>query len=221
MADIASRKLVVPELPSTSLPAESAELYAECCSTDPVAQAAAYEKLWRYLYRVALQLVRDQPEAEELAQDCAQIALVRVYERLAECREPAAFQTWARRIVSHVAIDELRARKQLVSLDDTAEGDTPASVDARRQLSTEEEVLEEVGLAELRQILGRAPISDRSRRVVVGRYLDDVPDEQLAQVESKLTGQRVLPSHVQVTRSKDVVRLRTYGPLRAFLERGE
>lgn len=194
----------------------SVELYAACREAGLPAQAVAYETLWRYLYRVALQILYDQPEAEALAQDCAQAALVRVHERLAECREPAAFLAWARRIAAHAAIDELRRRRRLAPLAEEPE-DTPAHFAQSRQPSFEAAVVEQASQAELRRIIDQAPISDRSRRAVLGRYLDDAPDEALAQAESWLAGQPVLPSHVQVTRSKDIARLRNHPPLRAFL----
>src|SRR6266508_571041 len=94
----------------------SAELYAACNSADPQEQSAAYTSLWQYLCRVALQIVYDQPDMDAMAQDCAQVALIRIHERLAECAEPQAFQAWARRIVTNVAIDELRRQKRLVPM---------------------------------------------------------------------------------------------------------
>ncbi len=188
--------------------ANSAELYAACRSADPLVQASAYETLWGYLYRVALQVVRDQPGAEALAQDCAQDALIRVHERLVECREPAAFRAWARRIVINLAIDTLRRVKRETFLDQ----------DKWDQLSTTDpsELEKKVLGDELLALISQAPISDRSRRVVLGRYLNGVPDELLAQEESRRMGKPVLPSHVQVTRSKDLSRLRNWELLETF-----
>ena len=162
-------------------------------------------------------MVRDQPDAEALAQDCAQDALIRIHERLADCREPRAFRTWAKRIVSHKAIDALRrsARQRLFA--DNAEDDPAfrlSTTSSLPQLDTV--VLAEIGLAELRNLLDQAPLSDRSRRVVIGRYLDDIPDETLAQTESALTGQTVRPSHVQVTRAKNIQKLRNWELLSTF-----
>lgn len=198
----------------------STELYAACRSADRLTQAAAYETLWGYVYRVAFYMVRDQPEADALAQDCAQVALVRVYERLEECREPAAFRVWARRIVSHIVIDELRRRKRLVPLakDEWRAKSNDIPPPANSQPSLEATVFEKASQAELRNLIMRAPISDRSRRVVVGRYLDNTADDVLAQAESKLIGRLVLPSHVQVTRAKNLAKLRDWDPLRAFFE---
>ena len=91
---------------------ESTVLYAQCSGDDLALQAIAYQVLWTYLYRISLQLVRDQADADALAQDCAQDALVQVHTRLAECREPKAFRSWAKRIVSNLCIDELRRRNR-------------------------------------------------------------------------------------------------------------
>ena len=196
--------------------AGSVELYHACGSAEPQVQASAYQALWQYLCRVALQIVYDKADRESLAQDCAQVALIRVHERLAECTEPAAFLAWARRIVANVAIDELRRQKRLAPLDDDQEhGDVLSSGQAT---TFEASALERIDQAQLRALIERAPISARSARVVLGRYFDDLPDEVLAQIESRLAGQPVLPSHIQVTRTKDIARLRLWEPLRAFLK---
>ena len=198
----------------------STDLFAACSSDDPLTQAAAYEVLWAYLFRVARQMVYDQPEAEALAQDCAQLALVRIHQRLAECREPATFRAWARQIVSHLVIDELRRRKRLVWLDEAETSDEASSVLKALEPSPalEEAALEATSQLELGELIRRAPISDRSRRVVAGRYLDGLPDERLAQLETQLAEQLILPSHIQVTRSKNLVKLRQWQPIRDFFE---
>lgn len=176
-------------------------LYEACRRADP----AGYEQLWAYLYRVALQLTNDPA----LAQDCAQTALIRIYQQLADCREPAAFYLWSRRIVSHLTIDQLRRDKRLVALDEAETAPAP--------FTTEGLALNRLDNLSLRQLLDQAPISERSRRVVVGRFLDDLPDEPLAERESQLAEQPILPSHIQVTRAKNIAKLRDYAPLRHFL----
>jgi hypothetical protein len=70
----------------------------------------------------------------------------------------------------------------------------------------------------LRQLLQQAPISDRSQRVVIGRYLDDTPDDLLAQAETALSQHLLLPSHIQVTRSKNMAKLRRWPLLTQFLQ---
>ena len=52
----------------------------------------------------------------------------------------------------------------------------------------------------------------------MGRFFDQSEDEQLAQVERELSGEAVLSSHVQVTRAKNLAKLRSWQPLREFLQ---
>ncbi|MFN8485755.1 MAG: RNA polymerase sigma factor [Anaerolineae bacterium] len=192
---------------------DSVDLYNALRQGDRPAQEAAYRALWPYLLRVATQVTRDQPDADALAQDCAQAALVKIHASLHEVHEPAAFKAWARRITTSRAIDELRKRRRLeVAADD--DDDESRELPAPDETPRVDAVLDE---DELTRAIRRAPISDRSRRVVVGRYIEDRPDEELAQVEGALLGQTVLPSHIQVTRAKDIDKLRHWEPLRALL----
>ncbi|MCI0441324.1 MAG: RNA polymerase sigma factor [Chloroflexi bacterium] len=185
---------------------DSLALYEACHSPDPQTRDSGYERLWRDLYPIALQMVRDQPQPEALAKDYAQEALLRVYRRSIECREPTSFLAWARSIVRHLVIDDMRRRRKLAPLDESDDASLPLADDAP---TLEIVALENLGHAELRRLISRAPISERSRRVILG-MLDDIPDERLAQAESGQSGRSVRPSHVQVTRSKDIADIRKY-----------
>ncbi|MCL4264125.1 MAG: RNA polymerase sigma factor [Anaerolineae bacterium] len=187
---------------------DSATWYHACQDANPQAYAA----LFSYLSRVALQVVYDQPEAEALAQDCAQTALIRIHQRLDACHEPAAFRAWARQIASHIAIDALRRRARLTF---AAEDDLDHILNnvAVEKPTLEDETAVAAHLHDLYAAIQQAPISDRSRRVVIGRYLQDLPDEILAEIESKLAEMETLPSHIQVTRSKNIAKLRQWPPL--------
>ncbi len=197
-----------------SLFPNSETLYAACQSEDTAEQARAYEDLWGYLFRAVRHIVRDQPEPEAMAQDLAQDALERIHQRIDECREPAAFRSWSKRIVCNMALDELRRRKRLLPDEDVyAVADTAAPT---TNSSPEKTIAAESALAHLLQLLEEAPISDRSRRVVSGRYVQDLPDEELAEVESELAEQEVRPSHIQVTRAKNIAKLRHWAPIQAF-----
>lgn len=194
---------------------DSRELYYACRFGSPYEQQAAYKILWPYLVRITLQVLFDQPDAESLAQECAQRALIRVHAHIAECREPTAFRTWVRRIGGNLAIDELRRRKRLLPLEAITESTLS---DSGGKVDMETAVSQTLDHKQLRQLLNSSPMSERSRRVVVGRFLDDLSDEILAQYESDLTGQTVRPSHIQVTRAKNIVKLRDWEPMRLFFE---
>jgi RNA polymerase sigma factor (sigma-70 family) len=182
---------------------DSQALFAACADEGSDAQIDAFESLWGDLYRIAYAMLHDRPGGDALAADCAQAALIKVHRNLAQCRNPAAFREWAAQVVRRVVIDELRrpehARRAPLPDDDdhspalAAPPAVPGSEDLRTLLLA---------------AIEHGPLSERSRRVVLGRYFGEQPDEALAQVESGLAGQEVLPSHIQVTRAKNLSKLR-------------
>ena len=156
---------------------DSETLYDDALDEGSDRQRAAFERLWRYLYAVAWRMLTDRPGGEDLAADCTQQALIKIHGRLAECREPGRFLSWAAQIVRRTVIDELRRPDQARRAPALEEPHEPA---------IEPDML--AGIADLpvlvREALRQAPLSDRSRRVVSGRYFQERPDEELAQVES-------------------------------------
>ena len=197
---------------------ESSALYAACVSEDTAVKSKAYRTLWAYLYQIAYSLVLNQPDADALAQDCAQRALMRVHDKFDTCEEPRAFRVWSRRIVHNLTIDELRRRKRFQPLDDNH----PTTPNPHLSEATpENEVLPQLTAQALRDLLAVAPISDRSRRVVIGRFLDNLPDDQIAQAETDLANAPVRPSNVQVTRAKNLSKLRKWEQLEAFLRESD
>lgn len=191
--------------------ADNERLYSDCLAEGSAAQAAAFSQLWPTLYRIAYAMLARQPDSEAFAADCAQLALIKIHRGLASCHSPARFRAWCAQVVRRVVIDELRrpdlARRTALPADEASAPVAPAV---------------ELGeAAELRDLLlaaiGAAPLSDRSRRVVLGRFFGEQSDEALALVESSLVDQSVLPSHVQVTRAKNLAKLRANPTLIARL----
>jgi RNA polymerase sigma-70 factor (ECF subfamily) len=78
---------------------------------------------------VCLRLAGDRREAEELAQD----AWVRAWERIGSFRGDATFGTWMHRLTVNLLLDRRRSdarwKKRLVSMDDEARAE-PAAVTA-------------------------------------------------------------------------------------------
>lgn len=202
---------------SAVTPPDNIELYNACLHGSAAEQSVAYSRLWTYLYPIVYFLVRRQPDGEDLAKDCTQLALVRIYQHLIECQEPMFFRAWARRIATNLTIDELRRLGRFTSV---REQENPEqSLIQTNEIATipEAALLAKISIDRLREMIQQAPISDRSRRVVIGRYLDGLEDEMLALIESELTQSEVLPRHVQVTRAKNLAKLRGWKPLQAYL----
>lgn len=178
----------------------SSELYAGCLSEQTAVQTNAYTKLWQIIYPTAFYMAnRDEMRAEEYAQR----AIERIFHKIDSCESPATFIGWAKQITRNLIVDELRRQQRLVDWDETRSWPETG-------VSLEERVLEKISVEEWRVVLQQAPLSDRSRRVIIGRFLDDTPDETLSYIESELAQAKVRPSHIQTTRSKNLSKLRTY-----------
>ncbi|MEZ4511823.1 MAG: sigma-70 family RNA polymerase sigma factor [Chloroflexota bacterium] len=179
---------------------DSSELYAGCLSEETAVCDEAYRILWHILYRVAFGMMRGN---EMVAEGYAQKSIERVFHKIESCESPDRFVAWAQRLTRNLILDELRREKRLVEWEDGYDPPEPNG-------SLEAQVLAAISVEEWRALLRQAPLSDRSRRVVIGRFLDDEEDEQLSLVESSLSQTQVRPSNIQATRSKNLSKLKEY-----------
>lgn len=178
-------------------------LYHACQQTGSNAQTDAFEILWSHLYRIAFKMLHDRPGGDALAADCAQTALIKIHHNLSQCRNPMAFRSWAAQILRRVVIDELRRpeHRHRAPLPENDEHGPSTLNDDLLDTSNDLRTM-------LLHAIEHGPLSDRSRRVIRGRYFEEQPDEALASAESQRVGQQVLPSHIQVTRAKNLASLR-------------
>lgn len=196
-----------------TVPTDNTRLYAACRAEGSDAQIDAFAALWASLYRVAYAIVASQPDADALAADCTQAALIKIHRNLDQCHTPEAFLAWATRITRRVVIDELRRpqRARQATLSD----DLPAPIVSDLPPAGELHDL-------LHHVLAQASLSERSRRVINGRFFANQNDETLARAESAQSTSPVLPSHIQVTRAKNLAKLRSdtalLDRLREYLE---
>jgi RNA polymerase sigma-70 factor (ECF subfamily) len=89
---------------------------------EPAAQEALVRRFLRPAFVVALSVMRDVSDAEDVAQDSLMNALL----RLDQCREPARFGAWLLRSVRHRAVTQLTKRKTRAGL--LAKVSPPASI---------------------------------------------------------------------------------------------
>jgi RNA polymerase sigma-70 factor (ECF subfamily) len=84
------------------------ELIERCRRREPGAFEELVERTHRQVYTLALRLVGDRHEAEDIVQD----AYLRVHRSLRGFRGDARFETWLYRIVANSAMNHLRRRRR-------------------------------------------------------------------------------------------------------------
>lgn len=137
----------------------------------------------RRLYALAMNIVRQREDAE----DVVQAAFLNALEHLHDFREEASFATWMTRIVTYAALKVLRKRKGLdtVSLDDATdeneEGEIPHPEYIADWRGDPAKIVEQ---RELKRILDEAidALDEKYRLVFVLRDVEGMSVEETANV---------------------------------------
>ncbi len=148
-------------------------LIARSISGDTAAFEALVNSHARYVYNLALRLVHDPHEAEDIAQD----AFLRAWRGLPQFRGRSKFSTWLYTIVTRLCYDRLpRIRQDLLSLAPTEEA---LALEDERQ-TVEPELL----TAEMRRCLHAAidNLPQGYRLLINLRHLQEMSYEEIAQV---------------------------------------
>ena len=124
----------------------------------------AFAELFRRHYpmvrRVCARKLRDLREADEVAQ----AAFVRAYERLDKCNGERRFGAWVQVIANNLCIDHMRAAARTTPVDEPVSEDEPIAI------GPEDAVLNAEQAAMIQRALATLP--DRQRDVVVARDVD-------------------------------------------------
>ena len=171
---------------ATSLDLQPARV--EACSDEQIVlqilggETSLFEIIMRRhnqrLYRVAVSILRDWSEAE----DVMQASYVRAYQHLAQFAGRAKFVTWLTRITVHEALGRLQQRTRVRSFDATIES---ASYNPEMVRSHTPDPEHQASFRELAQVLGRAVLSlPRKYRTVV--LLRDLEERSTAETAARL-----------------------------------
>lgn len=156
---------------TTLLGPEISPLIRRCAQGD----ATAWDRLLAEVRRLSLDLGRWKYRlSQEDAEDVAQIVQIRVSERLMQLRDPDAFGFWVRRLVQRAAIDCVRKRRPVVSLDDESATELPAEDEGTGDY--ERIILR----ADLDRALSRLP--DRYREPIRLNVLEGIPQDEVGRI---------------------------------------
>lgn len=137
---------------------------------DPAAARLLADRLTPLAWRVALRLLGDAAEAEDVAQE----AMLRLW-RMAPDWEPgrARVSTWLYRVTANLATDRIRARRET---GDAAAAE--AAVDPAP--SAGQSMLDRERVAALKEALAALP--ERQRTAVVLRHLEGLANPEIAEI---------------------------------------
>lgn len=146
---------------------------AQCGNADAFAELVHTHE--RFVYNLALRMVGNQPEAEDLAQE----AFVRAWMALPNFRGQAQFRTWLYRIATNLCYNRLPGlRREIAEVGDDCLED--ALCDEVLHIGPAEHLEGEEERAYLQQAIEGLPES--YRLLVTLRYQQDLPYEEIAQV---------------------------------------
>ncbi len=148
------------------------DLLSRCQHRDQVAFDELFNQYLDRLYHLALAVVRDEKDAEDVVQE----TLLRVYRKIGEYRAEASFNTWLTTIAVNVCRDHLRRQKlrRAISLEWLRE----------RPDHNQPGVLDQVDQHLQDQALWRLVdrLDDRYRLPLLLVYRENMPAAQAAQV---------------------------------------
>lgn len=102
----------------------------------------AFEKLIisyeKKIFNIALRMTGNREDASDIAQEVC----IKIYKSINSFKENSSFSTWVYRITSNVCIDEMRKRKNVISLTGTGPNDEDYELPVEDKGRLPEEIVE-------------------------------------------------------------------------------
>jgi len=147
---------------------EEKKLIQRCCKGNPKAQFDLYKKYHNAMYNVALRILVDTAEAEDVMQE----AFLTAFDKISTFSAEVSFGAWVKRIVINKSLDALRKRK--MHFEEIDERSTTL-------ISEEEEVDEQMyRVASIQKALSQ--ISESHRILISMHLFEGYPHEEIAQI---------------------------------------
>jgi RNA polymerase sigma-70 factor (ECF subfamily) len=99
---------------STSTISIHEDLIEGCRDNNRKSQLQLYKLYYKAMYNTALRIVKDSAEAEDVMQE----AFLTAFQKIADYKGEASFGAWLKRIVINRALDQLKKKKESISLEE-------------------------------------------------------------------------------------------------------
>lgn len=152
------------------------ELIQSAQAGDPAAMTELVTSQQRYVYSVAMSLMRNQTDAADLTQE----VFLRLMRSLRSYRAETRFTTWLYRLVVNLGLDELRRRQRRadpLTLDDDDAPDVP---DLSRWADPVRRAIGDDEALRVRAAVQSLPVGQRL--ALTFHYFEDLRYEEIAQV---------------------------------------
>ncbi len=93
------------------------QLLISCRSGDRKAQLEIYKRYYKAMYNIALRILNDTAEAEDIMQE----SFLKAFQKLDTFSGEVTFGAWLKKIVVNQSLDVLKTRKALISIDNVPE----------------------------------------------------------------------------------------------------
>ncbi len=181
-----------------------AHWYAACCSKEPVQQHAAFTALHAYLFRTAqyVAIVRYNiapAYAEQLAADSAQEAILIIWQKKQQVKQPGTFLGWVKLIVTRVVLHKLQGEVDMDSLDSEAEANVE---DNQQPTATTPDVASDEAQQVAEEAIRRCLKQIAHQQVIIEHLLNNKTLNQIAELLGRT------PSDVRQIKRRALTRLR-------------
>ena len=145
------------------------KLIDACKAGDRNAQFKIYKLYYKAMYNTSLRIVNDTAEAEDIMQE----SFLDAFRRLDSYTGEGSFGSWLKRIVINNSLDELRKRKETISIEEE-ELEFPDIVEEKR----EEEIM--IQVQEVKEAILELP--EEYRVVITLFLLEGYDHEEISEI---------------------------------------
>jgi RNA polymerase sigma-70 factor (ECF subfamily) len=168
------------------------EIYDLCAQGNRRAQMQLYDQYAKGMYHVALRMVQDTAQAEDLMQE----SMIAAFGKMDQWNRTATFGRWLKRIVINNCLTHLRksSKMQMVDYDDVA---YEMEADADEQID-----MEEAGLTAKKVLAAMSELKENYRQVLMLSLVEGMDNEEISEIMNMSDGM----TRTTISRAKSALR---------------
>ncbi|EAS19585.1 putative DNA-directed RNA polymerase ECF-type sigma factor [Flavobacteria bacterium BBFL7] len=148
-------------------------VYDLCEQGDQRAQMKVYDSYSRGMYHVALRILKDSGEAEDVMQE----SMIAAFHKMSQWNREATFGSWLKRIVINNSLSRLRKTKKMetVSYDDVA-------YHLESQADDQQIDMENAGMTAKKVLLVMNELKDNYKQILTLHLIEGMDNEEICEI---------------------------------------